>query len=152
MADPTSLSQFGSVFPKKAWITLCKANPDPIWMVWSGFRQMYLVWKQVGVQKSLGPVCCFWQNATGLLPVSQFQTRLHSSTDGPDHTVQNQLRSNWVLVDYIKFWSNGSSLQASRCARIIQPASGQCFRADLDWMQIGSGMFTGSVSTSVVKA
>ena len=43
---------------------------------------------------------------------------------------------------------NGSGPEASRCARIIrprfiQPASGQCFRADPHGMRIGSGMFTG---------
>ena len=32
----------------------------------------------------------FWQDATGQLPVSHFQTRFHSSTDVPDNTVQNQ--------------------------------------------------------------
>ena len=32
-------------FPKKAQTILCKTDPDPIWMTWSGFRQMHLVWK-----------------------------------------------------------------------------------------------------------
>ena len=40
------------------------------------------------------PVCkshqaWFWQNATGMLPVSHFQIQLHSSTDSSDHMVQN---------------------------------------------------------------
>ena len=40
----------------------------------------------------------FWQNPTGPLPVSNFQSRMHSSIDGPDHIVQNQPRSNLVLA------------------------------------------------------
>ena len=74
----------------------------------------------------------FWQNVTRLLLVSHSQTWLHSSTDGLDHTVQNQLGSNLVLADCVRFWPDGSSLEASQCARLIQPASGQRFRADLD--------------------
>ena len=54
--DPTSRIRFSSVFPKKACIVLCKTHPDPIWMVWSGFGQRHLVWKQAGVQESSGPV------------------------------------------------------------------------------------------------
>ena len=45
-----------SVFPKKAWIILCKTDPDPIWMAWSGFSQTYLFQKQAGLQESSGPV------------------------------------------------------------------------------------------------
>ena len=37
MPDPTSRIRFSSVFPKKAWITLCIADPDPVWMALSGF-------------------------------------------------------------------------------------------------------------------
>ena len=35
---------------------LCKTDPDPIRMAWSGFVQTHLVWKQAGVQESSGPV------------------------------------------------------------------------------------------------
>ena len=52
----------------------------------------------------------FWQNATGLLPVSHFQTLLQSSTD---HNVQNQLGSDLVLAHCVRFWPNGSGLEAS---------------------------------------
>ena len=79
----------------------------------------------------------FWQNATGPLPVSYFQTWLHSSTDGPDQIVQNQPRSDLVLVDHVRFWPNGSGVQES------SDCPAQCFRASLDRMWIGSGMFTG---------
>ena len=37
MHYPTSRIRFSSVFPKKAWIIVCKTDPDPIWMAWSGF-------------------------------------------------------------------------------------------------------------------
>ena len=55
-ADPTSRIRFSSVFPKKAWIILCKTDLDPIWMAWSAFCQTHLVWKQAGAQESPGPV------------------------------------------------------------------------------------------------
>ena len=42
---------------------------------------------------------CFWQNASCPLPVSHFQTQLHSSTDGPGHIVQHQTGSDLVLAD-----------------------------------------------------
>ena len=104
------------------------------------------VWPHVsGLEAScagiIGPG--FWQDATSPLPVSHFQTRFRYSTDVPDNTVQNQPWSDLVLADCIRFWPNGSGPEASRCARILRPASGQCFPADPDRMRIGSGMFTG---------
>ena len=44
----------------------------------------------------------FWQDATGPLPVSSFQTRFRSSTDVPDNTVQNQPGSDLVLADRVR--------------------------------------------------
>ena len=76
----------------------------------------------------------FWQDATDPLPVSDFQTRLRSSTDVPDNTVQNQRGSDLVLAGCVRFGPNGSGPEASQCARIVRPASGQCFPADPDWM------------------
>ena len=84
----------------------------------------------------------FWQDATGPLPVSNFQTRSRSSTDVLDNIVQNQPGSDLILADCVTFWPNGSGPEASRCTRIIRPASGQCSPADPDRMQIRSGMFT----------
>ena len=124
MPDPTSHIRFSSIFPKKAQIILCKTNPDLIWMVWSRFGQTPLVWKQAGVQESSGLVSGRTQLA---LPVSRFQTWFRSSTGVPDNTVQNQPRSSLVLADCVRFWPNGSSPEASQCARNIRPASGQCF-------------------------
>ena len=84
----------------------------------------------------------FWQDATGPLPVSQ--TRSPSSTDVADNITQNQPGSDLVLADCARFKPNRSGPEASRCARNIRPASGQCFSADPDRMRIiGSGMFTG---------
>ena len=84
-----------------------------------------------------------WQDATGALPVSHFQTRFRSSTDVLDNTEQNYPGCDLVLADCVRFWPNGSGPEASRCARIIRSASGQCFPADPDRMQIESGMFFG---------
>ena len=60
--DPISGIWFVSVFPKKAWTILCKKDPDPIWMAWTGFGQ-----KKSGPEASwcarvVGPG--FWQNVT----------------------------------------------------------------------------------------
>ena len=113
-------------------------DPDPIWMAWSGFGQTHLVWKQAGVHLE-----GFWQDATGPLPVSHFQTRFRSSTYVLVDIVQNQPGYDLVLAECVRFWPNGSGPEPSRCAKIIRPASGQCFAANPDQMQIGSGMFTG---------
>ena len=71
----------------------------------------------------------FWQNATDPQAVSHFQTRFRSFTNVLDNTVQNQPVSDFVLADCVRFAPNGSGPEASRCARIIRPASGQCFPA-----------------------
>ena len=86
--------------PKKAWITilLCKTGPGPIWIACSGSCQTHLVQKQAGMQESSGAVL-----AGHSRPASSFSTFrrgcVTSFTDGPDHTVQNQLGSDLVLVD-----------------------------------------------------
>ena len=84
----------------------------------------------------------FWQNATGLLPVSHFQTRFLSSTHVLDNIVQNQPGSDLVLPNCVRVWPTGCGPEASRCAGTIRPASGQCCQAHPDRMPIGSGMFT----------
>ena len=85
----------------------------------------------------------FWQDVTDPLPVSLFPTRFRSSTDVPVNTVQNQPGSDLVLPDRVRFGSNGTGPEASQCAKIIRPASGKCFPANPDRIQIGPGMFTG---------
>ena len=143
MPDPTSRIRFSSVFPKKKWIILCKTDPDPIWMVWSGFDQTHLVWKQAGVQEPSGPVSGGTQ--PGMVPVSHLQTRFRSSTGVPDNSVQNQPGSDLVLADCVRFRANGSGPEASPGVQdSLSPLnSGQCFPADPDRMRTGSGMFTG---------
>ena len=54
----------------------------------------------------------FWQDATGPLPVSHFQTRLHSSTDVVDNIIQNQPGADLVLADCSSFGPNGSGPEA----------------------------------------
>ena len=78
----------------------------------------HLVWKQASVQKSPGLVLA----ECNQLAICRYQTQLHSSTDSLD-----QPGSNLVLVGFVRFWSNGSGLDASRCARIIRSTSGQRF-------------------------
>ena len=56
----------------------------------------------------------FWQDATGLLLVSHFQTRLRSSTDVPDNSIQNQPGADLVLADCAGFWPNGSRQSGSK--------------------------------------
>ena len=65
----------------------------------------------------------FLHAATGPLPLLY---SVRSSTDVPDHIVQNQPGSDLVLAGCVRFWLNGSDPEASRCAGIIRPASGQC--------------------------
>ena len=94
----------------------------------------------------------FWQDATGMLLVPHFQTRLRSSTDVPDNIIQNQPGCDLVLADCVRFWPDGSGPEASRCAGIIRPSSGQCFSADPARMRIGSGMFTGDLLTTACSS
>ena len=89
-------------------------------MAWSGFGQTHLDQKQVGVQESLS---WFWWNTTNQLPVSHFQTRFHSSTDGLDCTAQNQPGSGWGLADNVRSGLNRSGPEARWCARISWPTS-----------------------------
>ena len=124
MQDPTSRIRFSSIFPKKTWITLCKTDLDGLVRVWPDVS---------GLEASRGGGIIwpgFWQDATGLLLVSHFQTRLRSSTDVPDNSIQNHPRAGLVLADCAGFWPNGSSPEVSQCARIILPASGQYFPTD----------------------
>ena len=142
MPDRTSRIRFSSVFPKKAWIIIIVQNRpgsyvDSLVRVWPNASGVEASWC-AGI---IGPG--FWQDSTDPLPVSHFQTRFRSSTDILDNTVQNQSGCDLVLADCVRFKPNGSGPEASRCARIIRPASGQCFPVDPDRMPTGSGMFTG---------
>ena len=101
MPDPTSRIRFSSIFPKKAWIILAVQNRPG-----SDLNGLVRVWPNTsGPEASwsagiIGPG--FWQDATGLLPVSDFLTRFRSSTDVLDNTVQNQPGSDLVLADCVR--------------------------------------------------
>ena len=127
MPDPTS--RISSVFFKEGRDHTAQNRPG------SDLGGLVRVWPNgSGLEASwcagiIGP--SFWQNATGPLPVSHFQTRFRSLT------------SDLVLADYVRCWPNGSGPEASRCARIIRPASGQCFRVGPDRIRMGLGTLTG---------
>ena len=121
--DLTSHIHFSSVFPKKAWIMLCKADAYPIWVAWSGFGQTH------AVSDRMQPAHYQFRN---------FQTQLCSSTHVPDLVVQNWPRSNLVLAGYqvlakciwsrsklvcknhlARFWLTLPSLSKSDPARLL---------------------------------
>ena len=77
MLDLTFCTQCGSVFPKKAWIILCKTGLDPICMAWSGFGKICLVWQQAGAQESLGPVLAEHNWLATSFPLSDLATFFH---------------------------------------------------------------------------
>ena len=102
ITDLTSHIQCGSVLPKKALIILCQTNLDPIWMAWSGFGQMHLVWKQTSVQS--GQALAEHNQPTTTFPLSDSEAFFHLDSLG--HIVQTQLGSDLVLADCVRFRPN----------------------------------------------
>ena len=134
---------------------------------------MYVVQKQAGTQESSGPFPaeCNWPTAS--FPLSDWAALFHRQPGSHcAKPGQIRFGSGWlcrVLAQQIqsrsKHWLcrvlaqtdpvQKQALTVSGfgptdpvqkqviCAGIIRPASSQCFRADLDWMQIRPGMFTG---------
>ena len=103
MWDLTSRNWFGSIHPRRTRSSCAKPAQIP-----SGWPGQVLAQR---IQSGSKLMCKnhqaqFWQNTKGPLPISHFQTRLCSSTDSPDHTVQNQPRSNLVLADCVRVWPN----------------------------------------------
>ena len=98
--DPTCRIWFSSVFLKKAWIILHKTDLDPVWMVWSGFDQTHVVWKQAGVQESSGPVPGSGRMQPARYQETYLQTRFWHSTDIPDNICakppQSCFSSGWL--------------------------------------------------------
>ena len=137
-----SYNYAGSDFPHPFQLPFLKESMDHIVQNRPGtdLDGLVRVWRNAsGLEASrcaeiIGPG--FWQDATGPLPVSHFQTRFRSSTDVPDNSVKNQPESDLVLADCVRFWPNGSGPEASRCATIIRPASGECFPAVPDRMRL----------------
>jgi len=110
MPDLTSCIWFSSILPRKPG-SYC-AKPAPILSGWPDQLLAKCIWfgsKLVFMNQR----AWFWHNATSLLPVSHFQTRMHSSTDDPDHRVQNQPRPDFVLAGCVWFGPNGFCLEAS---------------------------------------
>ena len=142
MPGPISRIRFGSVLPKKARIKLCKTGPDPMWMAWSGFC------KTLPIRKLNEPPV--GNNHLGLtdryhLPTQFWFGCAAASADGHSLIVLNQPESDSVLADY-QVLVKGSCSESS-LARIMRPASGQRFGADMDWMRIGSDLSTGHAQT-----
>ena len=143
MPDPASCIWFGSIFPKKAWTILCKKDLDPILMAWSGFSQMHLVLKKASVQKLLGPVSGRTLPACDQVPTFRFSCFL------PQMVwiilCKTRLESVWFWLTVSGFGQTDPAWKQASffVVRVIWPASGQCFWANPDWMQIRSGMFTG---------
>ena len=136
MPDLTSCIWFSSVFPKKAWIILCKTNLDLIWMAWSGFGQMHLVWKQAGVNESYGPVLGRTQPAHYQFPTFRLSS-IHPQM--PQIILyKNQPGSYLVLADCVSFRPNRSVLEA-----LSGPLLANASQPIQIGMWIGSGMFTG---------
>ena len=147
MPNPTSRIRFSSVFPKKAWIILCK--PTRVRSGWPGHGLAKRIWSE-------SKLVCRNHLAQFLAgrnrPATNFSLSdsVPSFTDAPDNIVQNQPGSVLVLAECTRFWPNGSSPEKkSQCARITRPASGRCFPGDPARMRIGSGMFTGTAQTGL---
>ena len=99
-------NQLGSDFPHPIQFRFSKEGMDRIVhnRPGSDLDGLVRVWPNTsGLEASrcagiIGPG--FWQDATGPLPVSHFQTRFRcSSTDVRDNIVQNQPGSDLVLAD-----------------------------------------------------
>ena len=116
----------------RIWFCSSKAGPDHIVQNWPGFDLDGLVrfWPNASGPEASQCVRITGPSSGGMqLAHYQFPTfRLNkrSPTDSRDQIVQNQRRSDLVLADCIRFWPNGSGLEASHYARIIRPTCGQC--------------------------
>ena len=134
---PTSSS---AVFPQ-AWTILHKTL---IWMAWSDLGQTHLVQKQARVHESSSPVSGRMQPAHSQFPTFRLGCVLPQMAQIILCKTRLDLIWFWLTV---RFWPNRSGPEAIWCARIIQPASSQCFQAHPDqmfyakpgWIQFGSG-------------
>ena len=83
-----------SVQPESGWIIYGLDGPVSVWPNTSGLKASWYA----GL---IGP--SFWQDTTGPLLVSHFQTQLSSSTNVPDNIIQNQPSSDLVLLTVLGF-------------------------------------------------
>ena len=85
--QPDHILYAGSDFLHPMWFCFSKEGPDHIVQNWPGSNLDGLVWVWQNTSGMAASWCARiigpWQNRTGSLPVSHFQTWLHSSTDGP---------------------------------------------------------------------
>ena len=99
----------GSDFPHPFQLRFSKEAMDLIVQNRPGsdLDDLFRIWPNASVLEAsrcagiIGPG--FWQDATGLLPVSHFLNRFRSSTDVPDNIVQKQPGSDLVLADCVTF-------------------------------------------------
>ena len=100
MPDPTSRISFSSVVFKDGMDHVAQNRPG------SNLGGLVRVWPNAsGLEASrcAGAIWPgFWQDATGPLPVSLFQTRFRSSTDVLDCVKPAQIRLG--SGDYVRFW------------------------------------------------
>ena len=139
MPDPTSCIRFSSAPPKKAWIILCKTGPIRFGSNGSGQDSSRGA-------RLIGPGSARTQPTRYQVPIF----RLGCVLPLISRIVlrKTSLDPIWFRLTVPDFGqTNPVRKQLSRCARIIGSASGQRFRANPDRMQIGSGMFTGSLTT-----
>ena len=122
LPDPTSPASGSVPFFQRSHGSFC-AKLTRIRSGWSGQGLANRIWP------GSKPVfrnhrARFWQNATGPLPVSHFETRQRSSTDGPDQIVPNQPGADLVLAHThsVRFWP--------RKRAGVQESSGQRFRCE----------------------
>ena len=150
MLDLTSCIQFGSVLASNL-VPFFQRRPRSyrakLAHIWSGWPGQVLA-KCISSESK--PVCknhkaWFWQNAISLLPVSKLCWFLPQTARIILCKTSLDLIWFWLTGSGIDQMDDGSSPEASLCARIIGPASGQCFWANLDQMWIRSGRFTGKM-------
>ena len=121
-----------------------ESDLDGLAMVWPNASGLKVSWCAGIIWPS------FWQDATGPLPISHFQTRFRPSTDAPDNIVQNQPGSVLVLAECTRFWPNGSSPEKkANVQESPGPLLADASQADPARMRIGSGMFTGTAQTGL---
>ena len=144
-----SQNEAGFNFPHPIWFLIYSQESldRVVWnwpgfiLVWSGFGQMDLVQKQAGVQELLGPVpaeCCWPATSFPLSDSVAFFHRQARSYCAKAAQIQSG-------SSCVRFGPNGSSPEASQCARIIWPASSQCFWAS--WSRLNPPWLLGIMHT-----
>jgi len=99
MPAPTSRILFRSVFPNKAWAGMGHTLQNRPGSDLDGLARVWQHSSGLKAGRCAGIIGRgFWQESTGPLLVSHFQTQLHSSTDVLDNIIQNRPGADLVLV------------------------------------------------------